>query len=234
MHAPPLCRHCHRYHTTRPRGLCWRCYYTPGVIALYPSTSKFARRGVPNKTGAVPAPAVPVSAGPGEPEKVAELEARAGRGESLWHPRDSGYGDLGEPALETCRVCQRRPALAGFRGTCADCRRLDLEILMPPTADSNRWRWTKADGSRLVLTQKGALKELNGNTPALGYLNRQMPCTYEAALVYAQLHGYTAAGCPEGESGDKVKPNRIPAEPKERPTLKRYTGASGQVRPCRA
>lgn len=35
------CRHCGKGKVCRPRGLCWRCYYTPGVRDLYPSTSKF-------------------------------------------------------------------------------------------------------------------------------------------------------------------------------------------------
>ena len=36
-----LCRHCNRVPSNRPRGLCWSCYYKPGVRDLYPSTSKF-------------------------------------------------------------------------------------------------------------------------------------------------------------------------------------------------
>ncbi len=38
------CRHCRKSSVSRPRGLCWGCYYTPGVRDLYPITSKFARR----------------------------------------------------------------------------------------------------------------------------------------------------------------------------------------------
>ena len=41
-----LCRHCNRRPSNRPRGLCWTCYYTPGLRDQYPSTSKFGRRGV--------------------------------------------------------------------------------------------------------------------------------------------------------------------------------------------
>lgn len=37
-----MCRHCGQRKANRPRGLCWRCYYAPGVKALYPSTSKHA------------------------------------------------------------------------------------------------------------------------------------------------------------------------------------------------
>jgi hypothetical protein len=40
----PLCRHCGRRRPNRPLGLCWGCYYTPGMRALYPSTSKYAPR----------------------------------------------------------------------------------------------------------------------------------------------------------------------------------------------
>lgn len=41
-----LCRHCNQGKPVRPRGLCWRCYYRPGVRDLYPSTSKYAPKGV--------------------------------------------------------------------------------------------------------------------------------------------------------------------------------------------
>lgn len=36
MNPRPLCRHCFKKLVCRPRGLCWRCYYTPGVQANYP------------------------------------------------------------------------------------------------------------------------------------------------------------------------------------------------------
>ncbi len=38
------CRHCGKRRVNRPRGLCWQCYYAPGVKDLYPSTSKFASK----------------------------------------------------------------------------------------------------------------------------------------------------------------------------------------------
>jgi hypothetical protein len=85
-----LCRHCGRAPTNRPRGLCWSCYYTPGVRDLYPSTSKFARRGVGISNGRVQLPAVPTRALPGTPEKVAILEERARNHQGLWHPADAG------------------------------------------------------------------------------------------------------------------------------------------------
>ncbi|TXH10615.1 MAG: hypothetical protein E6R03_15180 [Hyphomicrobiaceae bacterium] len=36
-----VCRHCCKSNATRPRGLCWSCFYRPGVRELYPVTSKF-------------------------------------------------------------------------------------------------------------------------------------------------------------------------------------------------
>ncbi len=45
----PLCRHCTKGKVNRPRGLCWRCYYTPGVKALYGITHKFAPKPEPTE-----------------------------------------------------------------------------------------------------------------------------------------------------------------------------------------
>ncbi len=87
--AGPACRHCHQKRANRPRGLCWSCYYTPGVREQHPSTSKFARQGVRDRLGKVPLPAEPTSAIPGSPEKVAVLEQRARMRVSLWHPADA-------------------------------------------------------------------------------------------------------------------------------------------------
>jgi len=83
-----LCRHCQKVKSNRPRGLCWSCYYTPGVRDLYPSTSKFARRGIRDYNGRSRIPE-PTTALPGTPEKVAVLEERARLGLSLWHPLDA-------------------------------------------------------------------------------------------------------------------------------------------------
>jgi hypothetical protein len=88
-----ICRHCHQSKVNRPRGLCWSCYYSPGVREKYPSTSKFARRGVGNFSGAAPAPPCPTAALPGSAEKVAVLEERARMKLSLWHPDDAGVSN---------------------------------------------------------------------------------------------------------------------------------------------
>jgi hypothetical protein len=84
-----LCRHCNRVPSNRPRGLCWSCYYKPGVRELYPSTSKFARRGVEDHIGKVPLAATATDALPGSPEKVLILIERASKRQSLWHPHDA-------------------------------------------------------------------------------------------------------------------------------------------------
>jgi hypothetical protein len=84
-----LCRHCQKVRSNRPRGLCWSCYYTPGVREQYPSTSKFARRGVSDFNGRASLAAQPCPYLPGTPEKVAVLEERARLGLALWHPLDA-------------------------------------------------------------------------------------------------------------------------------------------------
>src|ERR1700757_973065 len=83
------CRHCGRSRVNRPRGLCWSCYYTPGVREIFPSTSKFARRGVGDFNGRSAPPPLPTAALPGTPEKVAILEQRAQGRQDLWHPQDA-------------------------------------------------------------------------------------------------------------------------------------------------
>lgn len=83
-----VCRHCIRNKVTRPRGLCWTCYYTPGVKELHPSTSKFASRGNGN-ANTKRMPTEPTSALPATPEKLEVMRRRAERGESLFHPLDA-------------------------------------------------------------------------------------------------------------------------------------------------
>ena len=84
-----ICRHCQQAKVNRPRGLCWTCYYRPGIREKYPSTSKFARRGVGNFNGPAPLPSFPTEALPGSPEKVAVLAERARNRQALWHPHDA-------------------------------------------------------------------------------------------------------------------------------------------------
>jgi hypothetical protein len=85
------CKNCGRAKVNRPRGLCWTCYYAPGVKEMYPSTSKFARRGVGNFNGNAPTPPIPTTAAPGTPEKLAVMEMRAKLKQALWHPLDARF-----------------------------------------------------------------------------------------------------------------------------------------------
>jgi len=89
------CRHCHRAHVTRPRRLCWVCFYTPGIREKYPITSKYGRRGVLDFYGRAPLPPLPTSALPGTPEKIAILQQRAKMRQQLWHPNDGVRDDEG-------------------------------------------------------------------------------------------------------------------------------------------
>ncbi len=85
------CRNCNKGKVCRPRGLCWPCYYAPGVRDRYPSTSKYARRSYGNyfRTGPLP---TPTDAAPGSEEKLRVLESRAAAGEQLHSPLDAKVG----------------------------------------------------------------------------------------------------------------------------------------------
>lgn len=84
---PRVCRHCGRGTVCRPRGLCWPCYYSPGVRERYTSGSRYARRGVPARRGNRPLPK-PTAAAPGSAGKLVVLIERAAAGQRLWHPAD--------------------------------------------------------------------------------------------------------------------------------------------------
>lgn len=91
-----MCRNCQKTKSNRPRGLCWTCYYTPGVRELFPSTSKFARRGVGNFNGNAPLPDQSTDASPGSEAKILILMERAAKRQALFHPHDSLI--IAEPA----------------------------------------------------------------------------------------------------------------------------------------
>jgi hypothetical protein len=59
------------------------------VRELYPSTSKFAQRGVGTLNRRVELPPEPTSARPGSAEKVWVLQQRARNHQALWHPDDA-------------------------------------------------------------------------------------------------------------------------------------------------
>ena len=80
---PPICLNCGRKKVTRPRGLCWRCFYSPGVKEQFPLRSKVGVAGsAPKRTPE------PTTARPGTEAKLRVLIGRAERGETLYHPDD--------------------------------------------------------------------------------------------------------------------------------------------------
>lgn len=80
------CQHCKARKVNRPRGLCWRCYYTPGVRELYGPTSKHGERGLSCKR--LKKAKTPTRFPPGSDEKIAVMAERLRRGEKIFHPKD--------------------------------------------------------------------------------------------------------------------------------------------------
>jgi len=88
------CVECNDRYACRPRGLCWRCYYKPGVVEQHPppiagrggyvaGTSTVGISGDNQDTsGPCPYPA-------GSPEKIEWIARRAMNNQPLWHPDDS-------------------------------------------------------------------------------------------------------------------------------------------------
>jgi hypothetical protein len=136
------CRHCQIGNPNRPRGLCWRCYYTPGVRDLYPSSSKFARRGLPDIQDGHCLAMEPTPHPPGSPEKVLVLQERARLGVSLFHPDDAEgarhwqekarghWGDAGENRME-----YREPQEYHYTASDGLGRRLAF------LREMDRWSW---------------------------------------------------------------------------------------------
>lgn len=103
-----LCIHCNRRNVNRPRGLCWSCWYTPSVLALYPTTSKYGSRGHGLRIvghQSTDLPTVLTDAEPGTPEKIAVLESRAEQGIALFHPDEPDLRPGGDGArMVTARL----------------------------------------------------------------------------------------------------------------------------------
>jgi hypothetical protein len=86
----PFCRHgCGRRAKVQRRGLCPACADDPVIGALYPSTSKYGRRGVGRGLACGRPPGRPVTDPPGSPGKIDAMARRARRGQDLFHPEDS-------------------------------------------------------------------------------------------------------------------------------------------------
>lgn len=93
------CRHCRKKLATRPRRLCFRCYFRRRVRERYPSKGGRGNRGLGNFYRNAPLPAFPTQALPGTPEKIAVLEERARLKQCLWHPDDATDAVPGTPLL---------------------------------------------------------------------------------------------------------------------------------------
>ena len=88
--ARKMCRHCGQKPSIRPRGLCWGCYYTPGVRDHYPVSNHCgAKRSAADFYGNPPTPPVATKALAGSTEKVAVMEERAALGYAIHHPDDT-------------------------------------------------------------------------------------------------------------------------------------------------
>jgi hypothetical protein len=86
-----ICRHCKLGKVSRPRRLCWNCYYKPAIRGLYAPDAKFGRRGASNGLFRAKPALRPTDAPPGSPEKVLVLASRAALGQELWHPDDATF-----------------------------------------------------------------------------------------------------------------------------------------------
>jgi hypothetical protein len=73
---------------TRPRGLCWVCFYRPDVRQQYTTIGKGGYRSEPDTNRNVPASG-PTTAAAGSIEKLRVMRQRFLRGESLFHEADN-------------------------------------------------------------------------------------------------------------------------------------------------
>lgn len=88
----PKCVHCGRPNVSRPRGMCWTCYYLPGVRDQY-ATKGNAGHGVGQDNHAHRLAAIPTRHLPGTEGKLREMAARVAAGVSCFHPGDRLDGD---------------------------------------------------------------------------------------------------------------------------------------------
>ncbi len=84
-----LCLHCKGTRTIKCRGLCWTCAQRPDLRVLYPSTSKFGRKGTGLKAGPAPLPKAPTTHPPGSAGKLDVMRQRAAKSEQIFHPGDA-------------------------------------------------------------------------------------------------------------------------------------------------
>lgn len=82
----PMCRACGQKKPSRPRGLCWQCFYAPGVKDRHEPVNVYGRRGAgqKGKGGSV----TPTIAAPRSTDRVDEMAERAAKGLPLFHRAD--------------------------------------------------------------------------------------------------------------------------------------------------
>jgi hypothetical protein len=104
-----MCRHCANAVVSRPRGLCWACFHTPGVKQHYPPVFR-TRTGkvydmpeVCDFVGDAPLPERTDTL-PGTEERLRVFEDRAARRLALFHPDDPAIAMPGRPRRVTVRV----------------------------------------------------------------------------------------------------------------------------------
>lgn len=85
------CRHCRKKTISRPRNLCWRCYYTPEIKRLHDSKSII---GSGTKNFYSQEPVEPTNHQPGSEQKILVLCERASKNQPLFHPGDSASNTL--------------------------------------------------------------------------------------------------------------------------------------------
>lgn len=84
-----LCRHCGESVISRPRGLCWGCYYRPGVRERYAPINPRGHRGLGVDLMRGRPSLTPTDHLPGTEGKLLVMMQRALRGEELFHPDDA-------------------------------------------------------------------------------------------------------------------------------------------------
>jgi hypothetical protein len=93
MSERQMCRHCGAEVVTRPRGLGWKCFYTPGVKENYPPVfrtrtgSTYDMPEIHDFYGDTPLPERTDTL-PGTEERLRVFEERAPRRLALFHPDD--------------------------------------------------------------------------------------------------------------------------------------------------
>lgn len=85
------CRHCQREGNNYGSGLCWTCYYTPGIRKKYPRDFNryAAKEENQDINGGYSPPCCQTSTLPGTDDKIEVLAERLKQQVSLWHPHDA-------------------------------------------------------------------------------------------------------------------------------------------------